>query len=278
MSISYVPTICHHSASEILPATPSTTCTRAANHHFYYKCHDTHGAEASDPDVAIACLVLRWQRRALLGGAGAAGGLLLAYGGDANRLHFDAAGAAQGALRLLDSETAHNAALQAAKLGLTPRELRPDPPILGSTVWGRHFSNPIGARAACLASAACVKSHCPHRSCTCLQAIQYTVLWRPWNEHAVARTCTARAPDVRQPHAQGWQLALTRMQKRWRACWAWALGLWRSVGAGAVYRSWIKGLHLFPSNSHCYVPTGSVTPLPQPGNDKPRAFRLPELG
>jgi dihydroorotate dehydrogenase len=27
----------------------------------------------------------------------------------------------------------------------------------------------------------------------------------------------------------------------------------------------------------CVHPSGSITPKPQPGNDKPRVFRLPEL-
>lgn len=58
----------------------------------------------------------------------------------------------------MDAETAHNIGLQAARLGLTPREARPDPPILGTTVWGRHFSNPIGARR-CSASSCMLQSH-----------------------------------------------------------------------------------------------------------------------
>lgn len=32
----------------------------------------------------------------------------------------------------------------AAKLGFFPRETRPDPPSLRTTVWGREFPNPIG--------------------------------------------------------------------------------------------------------------------------------------
>jgi len=32
----------------------------------------------------------------------------------------------------------------AAKLGFFPRETRPDPASLKSTVWGREFPNPLG--------------------------------------------------------------------------------------------------------------------------------------
>eukprot|EP00898_Chlorokybus_atmophyticus_P007413 jgi/Chlat1/7673/Chrsp64S07134 len=49
--------------------------------------------------------------------------------------------------RLLDPETAHNAAIWLAGRRLTPREHRPDPPSLTTRVWGREFSNPIGLAA-----------------------------------------------------------------------------------------------------------------------------------
>jgi hypothetical protein len=90
--------------------------------------------------------VRRLQRRVLLGGGAAAAGLLAAYRGDANELHFDAATAAQQALQLLDAERAHNMGLWAAKHGLTPRERGPDLPALRTAVWGRQFPNPIGVQ------------------------------------------------------------------------------------------------------------------------------------
>ncbi|EIE19684.1 dihydropryrimidine dehydrogenase [Coccomyxa subellipsoidea C-169] len=92
---------------------------------------------------------------------------------------------------LLDAERAHNVAIWAAVHGLLPIEKRSDPPILRTTVWGKHFSNPIGLAAGFDKDA---------------QALEGL------------------------------------------------LGL----GFG-------------------FVEIGSVTPLPQPGNDQPRAFRIPEL-
>ena len=47
-------------------------------------------------------------------------------------------------VRLLDVETSHNVGLLAAKLGLFPKETRPDPPSLRTVVWGREFPNPLG--------------------------------------------------------------------------------------------------------------------------------------
>lgn len=47
-------------------------------------------------------------------------------------------------MRLLDAETSHNVGLLAARWGLLPRETRPDPPSLHTTVWGRKFPNPLG--------------------------------------------------------------------------------------------------------------------------------------
>jgi hypothetical protein len=41
-------------------------------------------------------------------------------------------------------ETSHKFGIQAARLGLFPRETRPDPPSLRITVWGRDFPNPLG--------------------------------------------------------------------------------------------------------------------------------------
>ncbi|OVA04942.1 Dihydroorotate dehydrogenase [Macleaya cordata] len=47
----------------------------------------------------------------------------------------------------LDAEVAHRLAVSAAARGLVPREKRQDPSILGSEVWGRKFSNPVGLAA-----------------------------------------------------------------------------------------------------------------------------------
>ena len=41
-------------------------------------------------------------------------------------------------------ETSHKFGILAARLGLFPRETRPDPPSLRTTVWGREFPNPLG--------------------------------------------------------------------------------------------------------------------------------------
>ena len=89
------------------------------------------------------------------------------------------------------------------------------------------------------------------------------------------------------------------MQKLWRASWIWDLVLLKSVGLCTV------GSHcsILPSDELALIPlcsamsqrscamklldeglnrldslcAGSVTPLPQPGNDKPRSFRLESL-
>lgn len=55
-------------------------------------------------------------------------------------------------VRLFDVETSHKIGIAAAKLGFFPRETRPDPPSLRTTVWGRDFPNPLGeARRPCSA-------------------------------------------------------------------------------------------------------------------------------
>ncbi|EFN56854.1 hypothetical protein CHLNCDRAFT_22067 [Chlorella variabilis] len=95
-------------------------------------------------------------------------------------------------VRLLDAESSHRFGILAAKLGLFPRETRPDPPSLRTTVWGRQFPNPLGVAAGFDKDAEVVEA---------------------------------------------------------------MLGL----GFG-------------------FVEIGSVTPLPQPGNPKPRAFRITEHG
>ena len=47
-------------------------------------------------------------------------------------------------MRLFDVETSHKIGILAAKLGFFPRETRPDPPSLRTTVWSRDFPNPLG--------------------------------------------------------------------------------------------------------------------------------------
>ncbi|BFZ55924.1 Dihydroorotate dehydrogenase (quinone), mitochondrial [Savitreella phatthalungensis] len=89
-----------------------------------------------------------------------------------------------------DPETAHNLAVKALALGLTPKDPVPDDESLAFTLWGRQFSNPIGLAAGL------------------------------------------------DKQAEGID------------------GLF-DLGFG-------------------YVEIGSVTPLPQPGNEKPRYFRLPD--
>ena len=112
------------------------------------------------------------------------------YRNDPKQLHFDAISSTGPVIRLLDPETAHMVGIWAAKAGLFPKETRPDPPSLTTTVWGREFSNPLG----------------------------------------IAAGFDKNAEIIDQ-----------------------LLGL----GFG-------------------FVEIGSVTPLPQPGNPKPRCFRLPE--
>jgi dihydroorotate dehydrogenase len=99
-------------------------------------------------------------------------------------------GLAMRALRCLDAEQAHRAAIAALRLGRPLLRLHPDDAVLATTLWGRRFPNPLGIAAG-------------------------------FDKHA-------EAPDA--------LLAL---------------------GFGSVE-------------------IGSVTPLPQPGNPRPRVFRLAE--
>ncbi|CAK0785851.1 hypothetical protein CVIRNUC_009063 [Coccomyxa viridis] len=84
-------------------------------------------------------------RRTLFGGSAFVAGTMAAYSDDIEQLPFDLAGVAQWTFRQLESEQAHNVGLWCAMHGLLPRERRPDPPSLRTTVWGRHFSNPLGS-------------------------------------------------------------------------------------------------------------------------------------
>lgn len=49
--------------------------------------------------------------------------------------------------------------------------------------------------------------------------------------------------------------------------------IWQVSPSSAVCTACTPYCHML-----CYaVPAGSITPKPQPGNDKPRVFRIPEL-
>ncbi len=50
-------------------------------------------------------------------------------------------------VRLLDPEAAHGLTIRALRAGLVPPQPADDPPILATTVWGRHFPNPLGLAA-----------------------------------------------------------------------------------------------------------------------------------
>lgn len=131
------------------------------------------------------------QRRFVYVASGAAAGTFAVYRNDPKQLHFDAVSSLGPLLRsVTDAETAHVIGIWAAKAGLYPKETRPDPPSLATTVWGRQFSNPLGMAAG-------------------------------FDKDA----------EVIEPLF--------------------------NLGFG-------------------FVEIGSVTPLPQPGNPKPRVFRLPE--
>jgi hypothetical protein len=82
----------------------------------------------------------------VLGGAAFAAGTALVYIDDPEQLPFDLSGTAQRVLQQFDAERAHNLGMWAAIHGLLPREKRPDPPSLRTSVWGKYFSNPIGAQ------------------------------------------------------------------------------------------------------------------------------------
>ena len=68
----------------------------------------------------------------------------LAYSNDTTQLQFDAATSVGSLLALLDAEKAHRFGMLAARARLVPRDSRPDPPSLATTVWGRQFVNPLG--------------------------------------------------------------------------------------------------------------------------------------
>lgn len=65
----------------------------------------------------------------------------------ASRLWWAMSDLAAAALRRVDAEMAHGAAIRAAELGLGPQDLAGDDPVLGTEVWGMWFSNPVGLAA-----------------------------------------------------------------------------------------------------------------------------------
>jgi len=107
---------------------------------------------------ALLCV----QRLTLLGTA-AAGGACVFYGTADAATQFSLISAAGPVLRLFDPETSHNIGIEAAKMGLLPRETRPDPAVLNSRVWNKHFSNPVGAAGQRVRATAC----CPLLSANC---------------------------------------------------------------------------------------------------------------
>eukprot|EP00887_Chlorella_sp_A99_P001104 scaffold14.g1104.t1 len=146
-------------------------------------------------------------RRTAYVAAGAVVGTLAVYRKDLTQLHFDLiSGTGPIARSVLDAEQAHQLGILAARLGLFPRETRPDPPVLRTVVWGREFPNPLGVAAG-------------------------------FDKNAEA---SAGGAGV------GWWCG-------------WIAEQMLAMGCG-------------------FVEIGSVTPLPQPGNPKPRCFRLPEHG
>jgi hypothetical protein len=62
-------------------------------------------------------------------------------------IRFHVASALGSVLRLADPETAHRLTIEIARLGLTPRDSRPDDPRLHIKLWGRTFTNPLGIAA-----------------------------------------------------------------------------------------------------------------------------------
>lgn len=79
-------------------------------------------------------------------GAGLTAAGAAAYSQAEVDLKFKLASATGPIVRLFDAETSHNLGIMAAKWGFFPKDPRPDPPSLKTTVWGRTFNNPLGAR------------------------------------------------------------------------------------------------------------------------------------
>ncbi|GBG00443.1 dihydroorotate dehydrogenase mitochondrial [Raphidocelis subcapitata] len=83
---------------------------------------------------------------AIAGTAAAIGGAAFYSTLDVQR-RFELASATGPLVRLLDPETSHRVGILAARMGLFPKETRPDPPALRVNLWGRSFPNPIGLAA-----------------------------------------------------------------------------------------------------------------------------------
>lgn len=92
-------------------------------------------------------LFRRRQTAALAGAAATLGGAAFYSTLDVQR-RFELASATGPLVRLLDPETSHKAGILAARLGLFPKETRPDPDSLRVKLWGKTFTNPLGARGA----------------------------------------------------------------------------------------------------------------------------------
>jgi dihydroorotate dehydrogenase len=84
-------------------------------------------------------------QNAAIAATAAAGGGFAYYKTTDVQKQFELASSSGPLIRLLDAETAHRAGIWAAKLGLFPKETRPDPESLHVNVWGKSFTNPIGA-------------------------------------------------------------------------------------------------------------------------------------
>ena len=165
-------------------------------------------------------------------------------------------------MRLFDVETSHKLGILAAKLGFFPRETRPDPPSLRTTVWGREFPNPIGAPL--------LPSHL-HRG---MQVAAPPAGRRQGTRRAApghanrrrcspAQYCTFLDNPIHPPHPT---CHPCRAPPRARA------------GVAAGFDKDAEVVEAMLGLGFGFVEIGSVTPLPQPGNPKPRAFRLTEHG
>lgn len=88
------------------------------------------------------------QNLAVLSAAAAGVGSVAYYKTSSTPVQFELVSALGPTLRLLDAETTHNLGIWAARLGMFPKETRPDDPVLRTRVWNRDFKNPIGAERA----------------------------------------------------------------------------------------------------------------------------------
>jgi len=123
------------------------------------------------------------------------------------------------AVQLFDGETAHRLAVLVAAIDLAPRDQKPDPFILRTSVFGMDFSNPVGLAAG-------------------------------FDKHGEAMGGMLK---------MGFGFVEVRTRHH-------ALRLPIGATHSTFSLSWSQVLPLHQ--------VGSVTPLPQPGNVKPRVFRL----